>query len=513
MSNVFDLVTDFYNQDEDWNTVLRQKYAESFLRSCAWQGASDDELLRYWDHITMLCLYLGNAENYLGDMSADDFIDCVAWCGRNVSEFSLQDNEVLSFFATMTKLYEFLAAKNIITNAEPPVLAQEKLFRDGKIIMMDKTGHFYSKYDEYNRNATEDLPAKIFLNIGERLQNLLEALRTFFADRKYHRDIERAAFLYSGIFLSGGAEEKPGTEEYAQCFWDYFLFDYIMIETDKNPLQYFYDEICAGQFSEDGQVNKDVLEELLKAQLVLFSIKETSDDGIYSCTDFLTGENYSLLLPVEDNIDKEAFLFLGHIFYNRSMVMNFVRGMTIPKSSRKKLFQVMEKARQWMAVRYGGKLSWTEFIRRNPMFIRHCSLIYSAYVKLDGFNYTHNIIDYHPQPIAADDRVAQLIAEMMKPYAFTAYDIFLAQTMWSDFIAGSQQKVKLPDLWAAGIISNFIAVNGVYNYNATAVSEMCHNIPESAIAQAAAQIKEKLQIILHDPRYINEEGLLLMLLS
>ena len=47
MSNVFDLVTDFYNQDEDWNTVLRQKYAESFLRACAWQGASDDELLRY----------------------------------------------------------------------------------------------------------------------------------------------------------------------------------------------------------------------------------------------------------------------------------------------------------------------------------------------------------------------------------------------------------------------------------------------------------------------------------
>ena len=28
MINVFDLVEDFYAQDEEWNTVLRQKYAE-----------------------------------------------------------------------------------------------------------------------------------------------------------------------------------------------------------------------------------------------------------------------------------------------------------------------------------------------------------------------------------------------------------------------------------------------------------------------------------------------------
>ena len=35
----------------------------------------------------MLCLYLGNTELMLGDMSADDFVDCIAWCGRNVSEF------------------------------------------------------------------------------------------------------------------------------------------------------------------------------------------------------------------------------------------------------------------------------------------------------------------------------------------------------------------------------------------------------------------------------------------
>lgn len=513
MNNVFDLVTDFYNQDEDWNTVLQQKYAESFLRYCAWQGADNEQLVKYWDHMTMLCLYLGNAENYLGDMSADDFIDCVAWCGRNVSEFSLDDEEVSYFLTTMKELYSYLQSKKIITSAEAPMQAYAKLFSNGKMIMMDTEGHFYQKYDQYNQNATEDLPAKIFLNIGDRLQNLLEALRTFFAEKKYHRDIERAAFLYSGIFLSGGADEKPGSEEYAQCFWDYFLFDYLMIESDKRPLQYFYDEICADQFSAAGKVNKDVLEELLKAQLVVFSIEDNGEDGMYLCRDFLTGETYNLLLPIEQDIDRDSFLFLGHIFYNRSMVMNFVRGMMIPKTAQKILRQVMEKARQWLAVRYNGKLDWAEFIRRNPMFVRHCTLIYSAYVKLDGFNYTSNITSYTPQPVDLNDRVCQLIKSMMRPYAFTAHDIYLARTLWSDFQALYQAQIKVPELWAAGVISNFITANGVYNYDQSTVSEMCHNIPETAVNKAAAQIRQTLKIELHDPRYINEEGLLLMLLS
>ncbi len=291
------------------------------------------------------------------------------------------------------------------------------------------------------------------------------------------------------------------------------MFDYLMIESDKRPLQYFYDEICADQFSAAGKVNKDVLEELLKAQLVVFSIEDNGEDGMYLCRDFLTGETYNLLLPIEQDIDRDSFLFLGHIFYNRSMVMNFVRGMMIPKTAQKKLRQVMEKARQWLAVRYNGKLDWAEFIRRNPMFVRHCTLIYSAYVKLDGFNYTSNITSYTPQPVDLNDRVCQLIKSMMRPYAFTAHDIYLARTLWSDFQALYQAQIKVPELWAAGVISNFITANGVYNYDQSTVSEMCHNIPETAVNKAAAQIRQTLKIELHDPRYINEEGLLLMLLS
>ena len=78
MDNVYDLVEDFYGHDPGWNFLLRREYADGFLRTEAWQGKSPEELYDIWDQLTMLCLYLGNTELLLGDMSADDFVDCVA---------------------------------------------------------------------------------------------------------------------------------------------------------------------------------------------------------------------------------------------------------------------------------------------------------------------------------------------------------------------------------------------------------------------------------------------------
>ena len=45
MTNIYDVINELYNDDEGWNTVLERRYAEQFLRTEAFHGASDDELL------------------------------------------------------------------------------------------------------------------------------------------------------------------------------------------------------------------------------------------------------------------------------------------------------------------------------------------------------------------------------------------------------------------------------------------------------------------------------------
>jgi hypothetical protein len=58
---------------------------------------------------------------------------------------------------------------------------------------------------------------------------------------------------------------------------------------------------------------------------------------IFICTDFLTGEQYVLNLPIEETLDTKDMLFVGHCFYGNTMVMNYIRGLKIGKLARKRL--------------------------------------------------------------------------------------------------------------------------------------------------------------------------------
>lgn len=512
MDNVFDIVEDFYNQDPEWNTVLRQEYAESFLRSQSWKGADNQELEQKWNYIMMLCLYLGNTEGFLGDMTRDDFVDCTAWCGRNIAEFKISGKLVDDFLTTMEDLYAFLAGKKAITSADAPAKARELLLADGQLNIMDSSGSFLPGYERYNDYATPDLPTKIFMNINQLMTDLYDVTREYFNAKRFRLDRERAAFLFDGVMMNNAVQEKPGTDEYEQCFWDYFMFDYYMLGADESPITYFYKQAKNGLAGDDGKINMDLLEELAKARLVMFTVEGIGEEGLFICRDFFTGKIYNFMLPIDENANTDGFVFLGHIFYNETMVMNFVRGTTMPNASRKKLYEVMCKARDWAAIRTGGEMSWEEFVRRFPIFVRHTSLIYSVYIRLDVFNYETAVKDYTPAPITSQP-VCSAIKYMMTPYAFSAYDMHLAQTMWMDFQKVQPRRIRIPDIWAAGIIKNFIDVNGVYNYDLQRISEICHNIPIGAITTAADKIKAALKLEQHDPRYINEEGLLLMLLS
>ena len=51
------------------------------------------------------------------------------------------------------------------------------------------------------------------------------------------------------------------------------------------------------------------------------------------------------------------------------------------------------------------------------------------------------------------------------------------------------------------------------NYDDEKIAELCHNVPLDVMRRMAKEIWVTLGIEKHDPRYINEEGILLMALS
>lgn len=79
-------------------------------------------------------------------------------------------------------------------------------------------------------------------------------------------------------------------------------------------------------------------------------------------------------------------------------------------------------------------------------------------------------IDYH-------DKVVLRIRQMMEPYHFSEQDIKLVIRLWADFKAQTSREIRMPDIWAAGAIYDFIKANGVYNYDDEKIAELCRNAP------------------------------------
>ena len=78
MTNIYDIINELYTDDEGWNTVLERRYADQFLRTEAFRGATDDELVEIWQQVMYLLIYCGNTSYRIGDMTGEDFISYYA---------------------------------------------------------------------------------------------------------------------------------------------------------------------------------------------------------------------------------------------------------------------------------------------------------------------------------------------------------------------------------------------------------------------------------------------------
>lgn len=131
---------------------------------------------------------------------------------------------------------------------------------------------------------------------------------------------------------------------------------------------------------------------------------------------------------------------------------------------------------------------------------------------VDRFDYNTKVDAYSPQEIA-DDAVSRKLKKAMLSYSFSSLDVRLVQTLWSDYKSATGEKAVLPEVWTAAALFTFTELNCVYTYDIGKISEICEFVPIDAIKRASQKIKDALAIEKRDPRYVNEEGLLLMALQ
>ena len=164
MTNIYDVINELYNDDEGWNTVLERRYAEQFLRTEAFRGATDDELLEIWQQIMYLLIYCGNTSYRIGDMTGDDFIYCISWCQRNIGDFELSYDSVDYFLSVIQRLLSFLRQKKAISSDTAAAKCRLKLLgMDGSLLLFQKDGSLPEEYEKFRTNREPDLEAKVFM--------------------------------------------------------------------------------------------------------------------------------------------------------------------------------------------------------------------------------------------------------------------------------------------------------------------------------------------------------------
>ncbi|WP_337384196.1 hypothetical protein [Acidaminococcus timonensis] len=503
MANVYDAIEEFYRNDAGWEQVIPQADMEAYFRHLAWHGICDRELQHRWELLVMLCIYIENAEMTLDEMTEDDVIDMVSWCGRNVVDYQISYDSVRDFLDTVGTFFVFLKQQGKLENSLAPYLARQQLLKDdGTLAIIDRNGNYLPGEEKRERKSAPPSEGRVFLNAGESLNGLMGEIHQFFQKEEFNLDFERSVTLYE--YSQGVLDvENDGMDRFWRGYWDYFLFDYHLIEGDIIPLEYFR--------RHGNSAYPQLVNELCMGFLSIFTIEEMVDEDRFVCRDFLTGEPYFLAFPLEGDAPLEDRVYMGHVFYNRSMGMNYLQSFVLKPLARKRLLEVLNQCRDWYDVQRPG-VDWAEFLERESLVCRTILRQISQNPAGCSFPYTTRQEKYLPRPLPEKLTVVEKLAqELLLVSGRSDYDVELVRHMWQDFLAREPFVGGFePQVWASALLENFLEINEKRAAQKKPFFLETYGVSNQNLNRAYMEIRTQLKLEPSDPRYLDELGFLML---
>ncbi|MDR3348255.1 MAG: hypothetical protein LBO03_01390 [Acidaminococcales bacterium] len=507
MKNVYDAVRFFYEQDAAWNDIIKYEWVEGFLRKKAWQHADDKKLQAMWQQLLMFGLYLAYADISLQQAKLINFREMLNWLGRNVADFKLNSASVERYFNTLIDFYDYLSQKKIV---EPTGALREaaKFMARGELKLPDALRKDINLSFVSDKFATPDAPAPIYLKLDEHLQELLLLLNQFYQKREYMPDFERAIFLYHGIMGWDEDDLENRRQDFWLGFWDYFLFDYRLLKNDKTPLRNFRD---LGDYPAE---TAELLDELINARFAVFFVKNVSAEDWLECEDLFTGHNFFLPNPIENTLPLKELLFMGHLFSDNMVLVNYVMSVPVSLKLRRRIKNEVEKQMKFYLAQEPDA-NWDGFFRRHAVAVRHAIDIFTTFSKLNAvpdIAAPRQAQRSQPAEKLVNTGVIGKLLPAMAENMFSFHDQQLALRMWLDYCAQRKTAVKKPQLWAAGIVAIFVDLNSAFTVDYDYIANI-FKVPLAAVYRYKSYISRALGIEPYDLRYLNEEGFIMLLMD
>jgi hypothetical protein len=517
MTNIYDVINELYNDDEGWNMVLERRFAEQFLRTEAYRGATDDELLEIWQQVMFLLIYCGNTSYKIGDMTSEDFVYCISWCQRNIGDFELDYDSVDFFLSVIQRLLSFLKQKKAISRDTAAAKCRLKLLgAEGKLLLFQKDGSLPDEFEKYRTNREPDLETKVFMQLGQKLSTLFDMMQKYFDDPRFSMDRRRASYAYFGTETEPEMNrERP---ELFASYWEYFIFDYRLRDTNERPIEHFYKFYMSHPDPRYGKANKaliGLLESMKKIQLMVFTIEREETDGWFSCRDFFTGSISELSLPVDETVDIRGILCIAHVFEDGNLITEYLRSVFVVPAARKVLYSQMSAFLSYYRVAHPNA-DWEQFIYDNPALVMH--MVACAGMPDMALNPMHPSVkdmDYNPAVLRKDDPVHQYLLHFGKLLHISWQDRNNLTQMWGDFYALRPVTCFSEEdfmIWTLAILENYMDITKIWLLDLVPYAEKVH-IDTKHVAERSGIIQDVLRLKPFDPRYMSEDAFMNMVFS
>lgn len=363
MENVYDIVSSFYWEEPDMEAIVARREVERFLRKRAWQGESAGDLLDTWFQMQSLFEYvLTIAPVTLDELTADEYSRAIQYIGDQTDD-PVTLEEAIDLFEVWHDFYEQLADDKLIDSLDALEMAQMRM-TEGEEIGYVEPVSFTDKVNLMQADLAyaDPEPAEFNQFLGHLAEGLLLKMSAFFQGKEFTRDLERALYLYAGPFLDIVTEKDAN---FWQGFWDFFLFDYHLIKTDRTPIALFGEKMYEVLDVEEQRIYSD----WEKMRFSLFEVVRVQADDWVVCQDLFTDETFALPKSVVGRRESyEECLFYGHIRINGVVMVNHVvRVEATPALRRRIRAEILHQLRLFQCAYPEAEL--------DDLFLRHVASV------------------------------------------------------------------------------------------------------------------------------------------
>jgi len=509
-NNVYDLVQIFYNEGLLEESVIKQEWVEGFLRQKAWQGIDDEQLKNLWKQIQNFIIYLNYADNEdLDEITLPEYSLAIEWLDEHMADFKATLKSVRHIFEVLMEFYTYLFERKIITNMNEIKAAAQQITGGKKLnlikadSMLDKLTLFEDDMENVSTSNFE-ISEELGSVIGEATERLMLKLGKYFHGKKFAEDFERALYLYIGPFEKVSEEVE---DEFWLGFWDYFLFDYHLLESDSKPLEHF-NRLCGEKLNAD---EHRILQELLNSKFTVFYIHKVLNANSVECVDLFTGELFNLPLLDFNYKSLKKLLFFGHIFPTGLVMINYLTSIEMSVNLRRRIKDEVSRQKEIFAIQMPSA-TLQDFFDRHALVIRHTVRILVTLSKLNvtsvaQLERSYPVVEAKRLPNQA---VIDVLGELVRVYGLSLHDQKLLEKIWYDFCQLSVITMRKPATWAAAIFYAYAEINRINNIIARDLADRL-DISTASIHKNRLQLESVLQLQAFDARYLSEEGFVISL--